>query len=125
MNKRYYIIIAAAAILMASCGKQVEQSESTTDSMEDTSTTVETKAGNTKYKPAFEGQTRVAGVKTTIEYEVAMLDSTLTRPWGIAALPDGKFIITEKGGTMRIASATGSVGSPIRGIPKVNSERQG
>ena len=125
MNKRYYIIIAAAAVLMASCGKQVEQSESSTDSVEVTSPPVETKAGNTKYKPAFEGQTRVAGVKTTTEYEVAMLDSTLTRPWGIAALPDGKFIITEKGGTMRIASATGSVGSPISGIPKVNSERQG
>lgn len=125
MNKRYYIIIAAAAVLMASCGKQVEQSESTTDSVGVTSAPVETKAANTNYKPAFEGQTRVAGVKTTTEYAVVVLDSTLTRPWGITALPDGKFIITEKGGTMRIASATGSVGSPISGIPKVNSERQG
>jgi glucose/arabinose dehydrogenase len=53
------------------------------------------------------------------------LDTTLTRPWGIVALPDGRFIVTEKGGTMRISSATGSMGSPLNGIPKVNSDRQG
>jgi len=125
MNKRYFIIIGAA-ILMASCGKQVEQSGSTTDSAEVASMPpVETKEANTKYKPAFEGQTRIAGVKTTTPYGFEILDSTLTRPWGITALPDGRLIITEKGGAMRIASATGTVGSPLRGIPKVNSERQG
>lgn len=126
MNKRYCILIGAAAIMMASCGKQVDQSGSTTDSAEVASNPpVETKEANTDYKPAFEGQTRVGAVKTTTPYGFEILDSTLTRPWGIAALPDGRLIITEKGGAMRIASATGTVGSPLRGVPKVNSERQG
>ena len=125
MNKRYRILIGAAAILLASCGKQVEQSDSAADSTEAALPPVETKEANTNYKPAFEGQTRVAGVKTTTPFEVTILDSTLTRPWGITQLPDGRFIITEKGGTMRIASATGSMGSPLRGIPKVSSEGQG
>jgi aldose sugar dehydrogenase len=127
MNKRYCILFVAAGILMASCGKQVEQSDSdsTADTLGVASAPVETKEGNTDYQPAFEGQTRVAGVKTTTPYEFAILDTTLTRPWGITALPDGKFIITEKGGTMRIALATGSMGSPLRGIPKVNSQGQG
>jgi aldose sugar dehydrogenase len=125
MNKRYLILLSAAALMMASCGKQAEQSEPATDSLEVAAAPVETKEANTQYKPAFEGQTRVGAVKTTTPYEVALLDSTLTRPWGITALPDGRFIVTEKGGTMRIASATGTMGSPLKGIPKVNSERQG
>ncbi|MGC1242110.1 MAG: PQQ-dependent sugar dehydrogenase [Chryseosolibacter sp.] len=110
---------------MASCGKQVEESETTTDSVVVSSAPVETKEANTDYKPAFDGQTRIAGVKTATPYEFAILDSTLNKPWGVTALPDGRFIITEKGGTMRIASGTGSMGSPLRGIPKVNSEGQG
>lgn len=125
MNKRYCILLCTAAILMASCGKQVEESETTTDSVVVSSAPVETKEANTDYKPAFDGQTRIAGVKTATPYEFAILDSTLNKPWGVTALPDGRFIITEKGGTMRIASGTGSMGSPLRGIPKVNSEGQG
>lgn len=126
MNKRYLILIAAAAVLMASCDQKTDQSETSADSESVASLPpVETKEGNTNYKPAFEGQTRVAGVKTTTPYEVTILDSTLNKPWGITQLPDGRFIITEKGGTMRIVSATGSVGDPLRGIPKVSSEGQG
>lgn len=125
MNKRYCILFGAAAILMASCGKQVEESESKTDSVAVSLPPVETKTANTDYKPSFEGQTRVGGVKTETPYAFAILDSTLTKPWGIAALGDGRFIITEKGGTMRIVSGTGTTGSPLKGIPKVNSEGQG
>jgi glucose/arabinose dehydrogenase len=125
MTKRYIMLAGAAAILLASCGKKVEQSDSTGNSSSTASAPVESKKGNTDYKPAFEGQTRVAAVKTATEYDYAILDSTLSRPWGITQLPDGRFIITEKGGTMRITSATGSPGSPLGGIPKVNSEGQG
>ena len=125
MNTRYFLLIGATALLMASCGKQAEQSEDATDTAQVASSPVETKAANSNYKPAFEGQTRIAGVKTTTPYDFTVLDTTLTRPWGIVALPDGRFIVTEKGGTMRIASETGAMGSPLNGIPKVNSERQG
>ena len=88
-------------------------------------TSVETKSPNSDYKPAFEGQTRIAAAVTKTPYEVKVLTSSLKAPWGIAALPDGRFIITEKGGTMRIVSTTGTVGKQINGVPKVNSERQG
>lgn len=86
---------------------------------------VETKKPNSEYKPAFPGQTRIGSVVTKTPYEGKVLTSSLERPWGIAVLPDGKFIVTEKGGTMRIVSATGEVGKPIDGVPKVNSEGQG
>src|SRR5690554_280603 len=60
---------------------------------------VETEAPNTDYKPAFEGQTRIAGVKTDTPYEGRVLSEDLNSPWGITTLPDGRFLITEKEGT--------------------------
>ncbi|GAA4432370.1 PQQ-dependent sugar dehydrogenase [Pontibacter saemangeumensis] len=40
-------------------------------------------------------------------------------------MPDGRLLITEKAGTMRIASLSGELSAPITGIPKVNAEGQG
>jgi glucose/arabinose dehydrogenase len=86
---------------------------------------VETRPPNSDYKPAFGGQTRVTSVKTTTPYEVNMINSTLRRPWGLTVLPDGRLLITEKEGTMRIATVAGQVGQAITGIPPVNSGGQG
>ncbi len=86
---------------------------------------VETNPPNSTYNPAFAGQTRVAGVHTTANYETSILTSALTRPWGIAILPDRRFLITEKAGTMRIVTTTGQVSAPLSGIPAVNSSGQG
>jgi glucose/arabinose dehydrogenase len=121
MNK-INILLVSVAILAFSCGQRDAQTE---DAVNSDAPSVETKAANTDYKPAFEGQTRIAAVKSDFEYEGKVLDSTLARPWGIAALPDGRFLITEKEGTMRISGATGGLSAPIVGIPSVNSEGQG
>lgn len=86
---------------------------------------VETKDANTKYAPAFEGQTRVKAVKTKTAYDFSVLTESLDSPWGIAAMPDGRFLITEKEGNMRIVSETGKVSPKITGIPAVNSRGQG
>lgn len=125
MNTRYSILFAGAALVLASCAQNAEQSEVKSDTTNVALSPVETKAGNTDYKPAFEGQTRIGGVKTTTPFEYTVLDSTLNRPWGIAALPDGRFLVTEKDGTMRIVAAAGGHGDPINGVPKVNSDGQG
>ena len=86
---------------------------------------VETKSPNTEYKPAFAGQTRIGGLKTTTPFEGIVLSSGLNNPWGITSLPDGRLLITEKGGTMRIATTSGKLSAPITGLPKVNSSGQG
>lgn len=87
---------------------------------------VETKAANNpQYKPAYEGQTRAAGVKTKAQLDIKVLSSQFSNPWGIVSLPDGRFLITEKAGTMRIATMSGQVSAPITGIPAVNSQGQG
>ncbi len=87
---------------------------------------VETKEPNSPaYKPAFAGQTRVAGAKTEMAYEGKVLTESLKNPWGITSLPDGRLLITEREGTMRIATADGNVSAPITGVPKVNAGGQG
>lgn len=91
----------------------------------DTLKPVETKSPNAEYKPAFAGQTRIAGVKTKTRYEGKVISKSLNRPWGITSLPDGRFLITEKEGTMRIATTGGQVSEPVTGLPAVNSGGQG
>lgn len=86
---------------------------------------VETEDPNTDYQPAFEGQTRAPGVKTTTEYQVTILSEDLEKPWGITSLPDGRFLITEKKGVMRIASQDGSLSDAITGLPEVDDDGQG
>ncbi|GAB3951137.1 PQQ-dependent sugar dehydrogenase [Spirosoma harenae] len=89
------------------------------------SASVETKNPNSDYKSAFSGQTRIAGVKSSTNYEGKVLTETLQKPWGIYSLPDGRLLVTEKEGTMRIVTTAGKVSEPITGLPKVNSSGQG
>ena len=56
---------------------------------------VETKKANTGYKPAFNGQTRIAGVKTVTPYNVEKIADQLGKPWAVIPLPDGRLLITE------------------------------
>lgn len=86
---------------------------------------VETRVSATNYKPAFPGQTRIGSLKTKTAIQFKILSSSLKDPWGIAALPDGKLLITEQGGTMRTATPEGILGSSISNIPAVNSSGQG
>lgn len=67
-------------------------------------------------KPAFAGQTRACGVKSTTNFEVVVLAKGLDRPWAVEPLPDGSFLITEKPGRMRIISAKGEMSEPIGGL---------
>ena len=45
--------------------------------------------------------------------------------WGIAFLPDGSMLVTEKPGRLRRVTAEGTVSAPIRGVPRVVYENQG
>ncbi|GGH09295.1 PQQ-dependent sugar dehydrogenase [Mucilaginibacter phyllosphaerae] len=86
---------------------------------------VETQSANTNYKPAFRGQTRIGGIKTKTPYTATVINSELKNPWGIHVLPDGRFLITEKGATMRILKANGSFDKQIAGLPAVLARGQG
>jgi len=121
----FKIFFSIAAFIFASCSTNIHNNSTASGTADTSSRPVETKSANTDYNPAFAGQTRIAGVNTNTAYEGRILSHSLKRPWGIALLPDGRLLITEKGGTMRIATTTGKLSESITGIPTVNSGGQG
>ena len=46
-------------------------------------------------------------------------------PWGLSFLPDGRLLVTEREGRLRIIDLNGSVSDPINGIPEVIAKGQG
>lgn len=86
---------------------------------------VETNQPNTDFKPAFEGQTRISGIKTTTPYTVTILTEQLSEPWGIDVLPNGDLVITEKDGSLRVVKPDGTFSAAIKGFPPINSSGQG
>ena len=50
--------------------------------------------------------------------------ASLSEPWGMAWLPDGRLLITEKPGRLRIYSE-GKLSEPVKGLPKVEYHGQG
>lgn len=122
MKIRTYHVLVAASLMMASCSETIEENGGTnTPSLPP----VESNAANTNYQPAFAGQTRANGAKTSTPYVSEVVTSSLTSPWGITSLPDGRLLVTEKAGTMRIISTNGTVSNAITGLPSVNSGGQG
>lgn len=86
---------------------------------------VETKDKVSDLNPAFQGQTRIAGSRTTAAFQHSIITDKLEKPWAVKALPDGRLLVTEKYGVMRIVSDNGEVSEKIEGFPKVNSNGQG
>ena len=86
---------------------------------------VETKPANSKYQPAFKGQTRVAAVKTTTAFKAEKIATKIKSPWAVVPMPDGRLLITLKGGTMQIHQADGSLVKAITGFPAVDDKAQG
>lgn len=122
MLKPLFILLSATCVI--ACNTSNSNSDNSSPA-NDSTRGVETKPPNSTYKPAFPGQTRIAAVKTKTPWEGIVLTSDLKSPWGITSLPDGRFLITQKGGTMRIATADGKLGEEITGLPTVNSNGQG
>jgi glucose/arabinose dehydrogenase len=51
--------------------------------------------------------------------------SGLSHPWALAFLPDGRMLVTERDGRMRIVKPDGTVGAPLSGLPQVAAGGQG
>jgi aldose sugar dehydrogenase len=56
---------------------------------------------------------------------VTELTAGLSHPWGLAFLPDGRMLVTERPGRMRILLASGQVLGTVSGVPPVYAEGQG
>ena len=126
MYKKPAFIVISAAVILAACNNKTSNSDHAVSTADSANNSVEKNPPNSKYKPAFAGQTRVAAIKTQTPFEGKMLTKELNRPWGIVTLPDGRLLITEKeNGVLRIATTAGVLSAPITGLPPVDKEAQG
>ena len=60
-----------------------------------------------------------------VRVRVDSVASGLLHPWGLAFLPDGRMLVTEKSGRLRIVSAEGRLSPPLQGVPRVFAQGQG
>jgi glucose/arabinose dehydrogenase len=56
---------------------------------------------------------------------VETLARGLEHPWGLAMLPDGRILVTERPGRLRIVARDGRVSPPLSGVPTVFAQGQG
>ena len=120
---RPIVLAAASSFLMlgAACGANGQTGQAAAPGAP-----VETRPANgVSQTPAFAGQTRAPGVQTQGTLRHAVVASGLVHPWGMALLPDGDWLVTERPGRLRIVSAQGQVGAPITGLPAVDARGQG
>ena len=59
------------------------------------------------------------------QLEVQTMASGLAHPWSLAFLPDGRMLVTERPGRMRIVTLEGQISPPLKGVPEVMASGQG
>jgi glucose/arabinose dehydrogenase len=59
------------------------------------------------------------------QLEVQTMVSGLVNPWALAFLPDGRMLVTERPGRMRIVTPQGQLSPPLKGVPEVWATGQG
>lgn len=111
--------IFAAALIFAACtgspssGQQSQNGE------------VAQGPPNSNFTPAFEGQTRAPEARSGVTIHAQEIASGLDHPWAIVFLPDGRMLITERAGRLRVVTREGRISAPIEGLPRVHAQGQG
>src|SRR5918998_1635760 len=62
---------------------------------------------------------------TELTNRVTTVARGLNHPWGLEFLPDGRMLVTERSGQLRIVSANGQLSAPLKGVPEVVARGQG
>jgi glucose/arabinose dehydrogenase len=79
----------------------------------------------TTQKPAFAGQTRAPEDKSGVAFDVVPAVKGLAFPWGMTFLPDGRMLVSERPGRLRLVGKDGALSPAIVGAPAVDARGQG
>jgi len=60
-----------------------------------------------------------------LRVRVVTVAENLVHPWGLAFLPDGRMLVTERPGRLRIVEKDGALSEPLQGVPDVYARGQG
>ena len=78
------------------------------------------------YSPAQGPATRSPNPKSNDgALRVETVAEGLANPWGLAILPDGRMLVTERPGRLRLVSTDGKLSAPLAGVPAVYATGQG
>lgn len=78
-----------------------------------------------EFRPAFENQTRAPEMYDSVHFDVEIIAEELDHPWAVAAMGDGRYLVTERSGGMLIVRDGGGAKTPLSGVPAVFDQRQG
>ena len=67
--------------------------------------------------PAFKAQAQ--------EIRADTVTAGLQNPWALAFLPDGRFLVTERAGRLRLLAAYGKALATVTGLPEIAAGGQG
>lgn len=60
-----------------------------------------------------------------VSFTIEQVTGNLANPWGLAFLPDGRMLVTERPGRLRLVTQNGEISPPIAGVPAVWARGQG
>lgn len=75
--------------------------------------------------PVLAQLTRAPAPEKTVPVTVETVAKGLEHPWGLQFLPDGRMLVTERPGRLRLIDAKGVTSSPLAGLPTVAAVNQG
>ena len=82
-------------------------------------------ANGATQQPAFAGQTDAPERKLNVAFNVVTVADGINTGWSLAFLPNGKMLVTERGGRLLVVGPDGSKSEPVAGLPPVDARGQG